>query len=291
MITENLYPFLSFVPASVLVGAIKVWRWIQYADERQAPTVEKCLPAPGDSCRKKIEELDDKLADLILYVVAVPPALLLWYLVVKHSFHIEFAGQWVPTALILSLFFLLLFCRYVVLVTRRDNYRLGFNGERLVGQELNRLMLDGCRVFHDFPLAKNWNLDHIVVAPSGVYAVETKMRRKGPAASGQKSHEVFYDGQVLQFPRYRDAAALAQARDQSIRLGQLLGEDLAGVPVRPVLTLPGWYVIAKSGGDILVLNPKMLDNAILGCGPAALSPEQIRKIARRIEQLCRQEGL
>jgi hypothetical protein len=26
-------------------------------------------------------------------------------------------------------------------------------------------MLEDCRVFHDFPSDKKWNIDHIVVAP------------------------------------------------------------------------------------------------------------------------------
>ena len=243
------------------------------------------------SCRKKIEELDDQLTDLILYVVAVPPALLVWSMMMKRSFHFAAPWEWAPSAMILAGAFLLLCVRYVVLVKRRDNYRLGFNGERLVGQELTKLMLEGCRVYHDFPLAPNWNLDHIVVAPSGVYAVETKMRRKGRASDRQKSHEVIYDGQALQFPGYQDAQSLAQARDQAAELRKFLGGEFAQAPVKPVLTFPGWYVIAKGSGDVLVLNPKMLDVAILTDGPPALSPEQIKQISRRIEQRSREENL
>lgn len=59
----------------------------------------------------------------------------------------------------------------------RRSYQLGYEGEIAVGQELNQLMLDGYRVYHDFPGDK-FNIDHIVVGPPGVFAVETKARSK-----------------------------------------------------------------------------------------------------------------
>ena len=41
-------------------------------------------------------------------------------------------------------------------------------------EELNQLMLDGCRVFHDIPFPYG-NIDHVVVSRSGVYSVNAKM--------------------------------------------------------------------------------------------------------------------
>ncbi|MBN1547047.1 MAG: NERD domain-containing protein [Syntrophaceae bacterium] len=57
----------------------------------------------------------------------------------------------------------------------RKNYRLGYEGEMATGQELNMLMLEGYHVFHDFP-ADRFNIDHIVVSPNGVIAIETKAK-------------------------------------------------------------------------------------------------------------------
>jgi homoserine kinase len=65
-----------------------------------------------------------------------------------------------------------------------------------VAEEINLLMLDGCRVFHDVPIEPYGNIDHVIVAPSAVYAVETKTRRKRkalPKNANQKNYEVFYD--------------------------------------------------------------------------------------------------
>jgi hypothetical protein len=288
MIAENLYPLLSFVPASVLMAAIKARRWFQDASGLRPPTTEKSLRSPGDSLRRKIEELDDKIIELMLYVLVMPPFLIAVYVCTKGALVTSF---WLVGAIVLAVALFWLVCRFFVLMKQREDCRLGFHGERLVGAELNKLMLEGCQVYHDFPLTPNWNLDHIVVAPSGVYAIETKMRSKGRGTDRQKSHEVFYDGEALQYPRYRDTKSLVQARDQSERLAQFLNGELGQAKIKPVLALPGWYVIAKGSGDVMVLNPKMLDEAILRDGPPALSPEQIKKISRRLEEECREEVL
>ena len=54
----------------------------------------------------------------------------------------------------------------------------GFAGERAVAEELNQLIRAGCYVFHDVPMAPYGNIDHVLVTPKGIYAVETKARRK-----------------------------------------------------------------------------------------------------------------
>lgn len=64
------------------------------------------------------------------------------------------------------------------LLGKFSDYKLGLMGERAAGEELNRLMLDGFHVYHDFKKDHGGNIDHVVVAPSGVYCVETKCRRK-----------------------------------------------------------------------------------------------------------------
>ncbi len=49
---------------------------------------------------------------------------------------------------------------------------LGFLGEQAVGEELNFLIADGWRVFHDVEFDKHpgqetFNVDHVVVGPEG----------------------------------------------------------------------------------------------------------------------------
>ncbi|HZV34321.1 MAG TPA: nuclease-related domain-containing protein, partial [Verrucomicrobiae bacterium] len=174
------------------------------------------------------------------------------------------------------------------LIRERDNWRLGFSGERAVGEQLNQLMTEGCRVFHDFPLAKNWNIDHIVVAPTGVFAVETKTRRKGPASDTQQAHEVIYDGTSLQYPLFKDTRDLRRASTQAARLADFLNPHLNNyVTVQPILTLPGWFVISRALGEVIVVNPKMIDTAILSPSGNSLAPETIKDIARLLDEKCR----
>src|SRR5207248_10817074 len=84
------------------------------------------------------------------------------------------------------------------LVKRRAAHRLGFHGERYVAEELNQLMSDGFRVFHDVPFG-NYNIDHVLIGPTGVFVVETKTRRKR-TAHGAGKHKVQFDGTQLNFP-------------------------------------------------------------------------------------------
>ena len=195
---------------------------------------------------------------------------------------------WIVAFSVAGIAYAVLTWKLIGFIKERNNWRLGFSGERAVGEQLNQLMCDGCRVFHDFPLAEDWNIDHIVIAPSGVYAIETKAKRKGAASPSQQSHEVFYDGKTLEFPFHTDTRDLAQARDQAARLEKFLKTSLGeSLPVQPILTLPGWYVISRSAGDVIVLNPKMIDAAILAPTTPALSSDRIKQIARLLDQKCR----
>jgi len=63
------------------------------------------------------------------------------------------------------------------LARERADYRLGFDGERFVGEELSRLIAFGYEIYHDVPF-DGFNIDHVLVEPSGVYASETKTHCK-----------------------------------------------------------------------------------------------------------------
>ena len=67
--------------------------------------------------------------------------------------------------------------RLLSLLKDRKFCILGLEGELATGEELNQLMLDGCRVFHDIPF-RFGNIDHVVVSQSGVFSVNTKMLGK-----------------------------------------------------------------------------------------------------------------
>jgi hypothetical protein len=283
-----LYPFLSVVPAGVLMLILKARYWWTEAARLRVPVSDKLLRTPGESARRKKEELDDQIIDSLVWIFGFPPILLISYLASTRTASPPPSMVWVFVVLLGVSVYVKYVIKLVGLLEKRSDWRLGASGERAVGEELNRLMAEGCQVFHDFPLDQKGSVDHVVVAPSGVYAVETKTRRKGEPAGKQKAHEVIYDGKGLQFPGWYDKEHLIQARNEARSLSDFLGRGVGfAVPVKPVLTFPGWCVTSRASGDVLVLNPKMIRSAVIEGGSPTLTPDEIKRIALRLEEKCR----
>jgi hypothetical protein len=174
------------------------------------------------------------------------------------------------------------------LVRRAQTLRLGLDGERAVGQELNQLMLQGFHVYHDLQ-ADGFNIDHIVVGRRGVVAVETKCRAKPPKGKGGEAVTVRFDGKQLIFPDYAGSEALDQARRQAKWLHKWL-KSAAGdnVPVYPVVILPGWYVTLDAGfRDIYVLSSGQIEKSFKTLGQSQLDTAQITRIVHQLDQRCR----
>ena len=186
---------------------------------------------------------------------------------------------------------LLIFLLRRAFQTRKElaNYQLGFHGERAVAEELNQLMLKGCRVFHDLPMDPYGNIDHIIVSSAGVFAVETKTRRKRPAPKGKRDWDAVFDGKAVNFPSWTETKMVNQALTQGERLSTLLtsavGEPVA---VQAVLTLPGWFVTsAVPPGRVRVVNPKGIESIAVDPPAARLTPAMIQRISHQLEQKCR----
>ena len=230
--------------------------------------------------------MDSFADDLMLCMIGAVVSWALWF---AHKDLI-----WV--ALILGL----IVCSYATLRAQRRviiaaNHRLGLLGEQVVGQILDRLSSDAIRVFHDLevtePGKKPWNIDHVILSPAGVFAIETKTRRKprGISPDGQQGHKVTFDGQQLLFPApmKADRYGLEQARGNANWLAdKLTALNGSPIPVIPVLVLPGWWIDAKGKGPVTVLNPKGLASCITG-RPAVLSAVQVRAINAQLDERCR----
>lgn len=70
------------------------------------------------------------------------------------------------------------------------NYRKGLEGERLVGEVINKLSNENTFVFHDIP-GDRFNVDHIIVSTRGVFVIETKHFDRS------KCHEFTFDGNMV----------------------------------------------------------------------------------------------
>jgi hypothetical protein len=168
---------------------------------------------------------------------------------------------------------------------RMKALRLGIEGERAVGQYLDRLASKGYRVFHDV-LGDGFNVDHVLVGPGGVFTVETKTRSK-PARGDAR---VVYDGRsiiVAGFEPERDA--IAQAKGQARWLSSLITETTERkVFVQPVVVFPGRYVEAAEGSQagVWVMEPKGLP-AFIEKQRAQLSKEDIALLSKSISMQFR----
>ena len=152
------------------------------------------------------------------------------------------------------------------------NLKQGREGEKAVGQYLESLRVAGYQVLHDVP-GENFNVDHVLIGETGIYAIETKTISK--PAKGKAIVE--YDGKkiiVNGFIPDRDPLVQTKASAGWIRelLRESTGKDLA---VRGVVLYPGWYISGQPRNvEVWVLNPKSLP-AFIEHENRVISPEDV----------------
>ncbi|MFN0019445.1 MAG: nuclease-related domain-containing protein [Pirellulaceae bacterium] len=271
-----------------MFAILSVARGRQRRMPRQSPLTRDLLRGPGHSLRNRIEEVDGDVVGYLVILIVIP--------FLAYSIHISqsyFAGNTEsPIRVVASASIALLTTVGTGLLLlraleERRRLRSGLEGELAVGEELNQLMLLGCRVFHDVPFPYG-NIDHVVVCPAGVCSINTKMR--GKPKLGENRADAFVDGSrgKIRFPEGEFPIPIAQLETESRWLGQFLSEAVGeSVVVRPMLALPGWFIkrSAEPGGAY-VFNPRNPHQLFLS-GREVLSAEMIRRIAHQLDQRCR----
>lgn len=245
--------------------------WKSDSQSRRPAFKTPPLRLPGQSIDERINKLRDTFyEDLTVTMCLVLLALMQW---------VQWWFQFPPSPISLTVLALVAIAyvwkKGVPLKLLISNLRLGRDGERVVGQFLEELRAKGYRVFHDIP-GPNFNIDHVIIGPGGVFAIETKTRTK--PMRGRAT--VVYDGNALRIENGRPFdESLDQARGQAHWLAALLNDGRRGnlFAVRPVVVFPDWFVERRDHGqksDVWVLNPKAL-GSFLDHQPCALSAEQI----------------
>ena len=286
MITPIVYVILAFVPAGIVSLCMDFWFRL-HGEGTTLPASEKLLRPPGETSRKMVEQLNNRITELDVWIMGFPSTFLLCCLSSNYTRSLVWpvSQVWIITFALAIAASVAMFIRRVSLIRQRDDWQLAFNSERAVGEQVNQLLAEGCRVFHDFELKGAGNVSHVVVAPSGVYAVETRTRRKVAHSQELHAHEVIYDGKKLEFPYHTDTKDLEHSRELASRLSGYIRETLGfAVPVQAVLTLPGWYVINRGSGDVVVLNPRKLNSRIVTSEAPVLDAQRITEIEKMFEQ-------
>lgn len=164
-------------------------------------------------------------------------------------------------------------------------YKLAEEGEKAVGQFLEKLRAEGYEIFHDVP-GGGFNIDHVVIGPAGVYAIETKTWSK--PVTGEP--RIVFDGETLTAAgRAPERDPVKQSRAQVSWITTLLMESTGRrFAVRGVILFPGWFVEQREGAlkEIWVLNPKALP-AFLGGAKTSLPPDEVKLAAYHLSRYVR----
>jgi hypothetical protein len=170
------------------------------------------------------------------------------------------------------------------------NCRLGLRGEQAVAEALADCTISaaGYIAFHDVPGDGAWNVDHIVVGPGGIFVLETKARSRRKTKREQPDHEVWFDGESLQFPWCIDRGAAWQAeRNAEWVRGFISGFAPKGILVHPVIVIPGWYVKTEGRYTVKAMNAKYLVTGYLPSFERRFSLEELQGVIRRFDERCR----
>jgi len=253
--------------------------------ETKSPLKAKPLRNPGQSVRERRFDLayEKILAPVLMTIMTGYWAVMEW---VAYFFP-QVRKPWMMTIATLAVgaWAVWQIKRYWPEITR---LRLAEDGEKAVGQLLESLRGGGYKVFHDV-IGNDFNVDHVVIGPAGVYAIETKTWSK-PAKGSPKIH---FDGVTLRANGLLpDRDPIVQAKAQAQWLKSLLMESTGKeFPVHPVVLFPGWFIEAprESLKDIWVLEAKGLSK-FLENAAKRLEPDDVHMASFHLMQfVCAQE--
>ena len=276
---------VAVVPVVIFALLIEAVRRGEEQRQRRDPFTTEFLRPAGYSRQRRVDALQLDLALTFGFGLAIP----LWFYSVWMT-----AGQWASSPALTAWIYLMMggvsfvyfLVRTVVIYRALSQARLALDGEAASGQEFDRLMRFGARVFHDMPGA-DFNLHHVVVSATGVMAIESfahpRLERRDASDS-----TVRFDGRRLVFPDGSDEEPVQRARVRARWLADWLSQALRDeVPVRPMLALPGWSVEREGLSDVTVINPR--DCSRYAQGKPSLSERMQDRIAFQIERACRNE--
>lgn len=284
-----LVPALILVLGGVVVVALAYWWQRNHRlHSRQSPLTRDLLRPPGHSLRGKIASIDFDIALYAFALLAVP--LVMYTMHVSQSYFGGVPESWLrigASLLFIAVAEIWIGKRLLISLKERRDHAFGLDGELATAEELNQLMLNGCRVFHDVPIQYG-NVDHVVVSHSGVYAVNTKALGKLPSNDGNANVIVDHTKNVIRFPDWTYSIPIDQLTREAKCLSDYLTNAVGKqIKAEPMIALPGWYIKERIGrGPVYVINPKNPQKFFIQ-NRQVLSVETVQQVAHQLEQLCR----
>lgn len=169
--------------------------------------------------------------------------------------------------------------------------RLGFLGEVAVAEELAKLPNQEWQVFHDVPMrsedGKEFNIDHVVIGPPAIFAIETKAWSKFRLRM-KKDYRLRVEGDEVIFPdEQRKEAPLKQAKGAAASLSVWLTHKTGEKPwVHPQVVTPGWAMSYSGQQNKQICEVNCL-RAFLQQTEGELSAERRSEMAAALDEKCR----
>jgi hypothetical protein len=235
---------------------------------------------PGQSIRDERERLfDDKVMGYFF-------AVLVTWLLAGWQWLYEWTGSR-PSPRFTTVVAVLatVYCAYRIWRIRPEfrNLNLGEKGERRVSELLRTLRQRDYVTFDDL-LLEGVNIDHVVVGPGGVFAVETKtFSIFGNGLAGIDASGVLQLGGK---PAFKDPLkqARASAAMVSAELKRWMQREMW---VNPVVVLPGWRIDPpKIETDVAILNEETIAE-FFKTRREKLNASEIRDICSHLDRSAR----
>lgn len=159
------------------------------------------------------------------------------------------------------------------------SWGVGAEGERMTAAALEPLGAEGFVILHDRKVTGyGGNLDHLVIGPTGLWAVETK----------NLAGKVVIRGETLRIGGHRRDKIIDQVKQEATIIQAVLGESLAvrGLRVTPVICLHRGELpfFNKSVRGVRLASGRQLVK-MLRAGNQALSASEVEALAREADQL------
>jgi hypothetical protein len=124
-------------------------------------------------------------------------------------------GFWLTFAIIFTILSAIWFMRLFPIARRLNR---GERGELHVAEVLEELRMDGYQPIHDI-VRDGFNVDHVLVGPGGIFAIETKYRSGKGEITFRNSEGVFVGD------RLEEKDCLKQALGSTAAIGELIHEN------------------------------------------------------------------
>ena len=248
---------------------------------KSRPPVEGPLRRlPGQSIREERERLFDDKVMAYFFTLSVSWLFAFWQCLYKWASSKPNPVFWTVFAVLVSAY---CFYRIWRVYPEFRNLNLGEKGERRVSEVLQKLRGRNYVTFDDLVL-NGVNVDHVVVGPAGVFAIETKAY----SLFGNGFAGIAADGELCLSGKAALKDALKQARTSAaLTSAELKRWTTREIWVTPVLVLPGWRIHPpKTEPAVVILNEETISE-FFNRLPENLTPVQIREICSHLDRSAR----